>query len=75
MTKKSEFVVLFQWPEHIVVAEDPRHALDALTLDQAKLQAAMLYAGAAFKATPPTGYLLLRQDREAYRYPPERIDA
>jgi hypothetical protein len=69
MTDKTEFAVLFQWPEGVAVEENPRHVLDALTLPQAKMQAAMLYAGTAFKATPPNGYRLLQHGLEVHRYP------
>jgi hypothetical protein len=73
MTDAPEFTVLFQWPEAVAVEEDPCHALDAQTLQQAQMQAAMLYAGAAFKTTPPTGYRILHRGAEAYRYPPAEV--
>jgi hypothetical protein len=73
MTDLPEFAVLFQWPEAFAIDEDPLHALEAQTLLQAQMQAAMLYAGAAFKTTPPTGYLILHQGAEAYRYPPVEV--
>jgi hypothetical protein len=69
MTDENEFAVLFQWPEGVAGADDPLHVLDAPTLAHAKMQAAMLYAGAAFKTTPPTGYRILQQGREVHRYP------
>jgi len=44
--------------------------LEAQTLDQAKAKAAMLYAGASFKATPPTAFRILRDGKtEVYRFP------
>lgn len=70
MTDAPEFTVLFLWPTTVAVEEDPFHPLDALTLQQAMMQAAMLYAGAVFKATPPTGYRILDRGAEAYCYPP-----
>ena len=73
MTQASEFVVEFQWPETVTVEEDPCHALEAYTLEQAQLQAAMLYAGAAFKAEPPNAYLILQSGAEVYCYPPAEI--
>ena len=75
MTDEPEFAVLFQWPEGVAVEEDPRHVLDALTLPQAKMQAAMLYAGAAFKAAPPNGYRLLQHGLEVLRYPVAGVHA
>jgi hypothetical protein len=69
MTDEIEFAVLFQWPEGVAVEDDPLHVLDAPTLPHAKMQAAMLYAGAAFKATPPRGYRILQHGREVHRYP------
>jgi hypothetical protein len=65
----DEFAVLFMWPESQAPREE-RHPLDAPTLEQAKMQAAMLYAGAAFKSVPPTAYAVVGQFGEAYRYPP-----
>jgi hypothetical protein len=71
----TEFAVLFEWPESVTVSDDPRHALQASTLDQAKMQAAMLYAGAAFKTVPPSGYSIVTSGGEAYRYPAVRAAA
>jgi len=68
MTDAPEFTVLFRWSED-AAAEGAVHVLDAASLPQAKMQAAMLYAGAAFKRTPPDGYLILQQGREVHRYP------
>ena len=65
----DEFAVLFMWPQGQAPRSE-RHALDALTLDEAKMQAAMFYAGAAFKAVPPTAYAVVGQYGEAYRHPP-----
>jgi hypothetical protein len=65
----DEFAVLFLWPEG-QGADVEQHPLEALTLEQAKMQAAMLYAGAAFKTVPPTAYAIMGQFGEAYRYPP-----
>ena len=71
----TEFAVLFEWPENIRVDDDPRHKLDAETLDQAKMQAAMLYAGAVFRTVPPSGYRIVTPGGEAYRYPPIEVGA
>jgi hypothetical protein len=69
MTHACEFTVLFLWPEGVAGDADPRHPLDAETLDQARMQAAMLYAGAAFKTTPPNGYRILHRGAQVHAYP------
>jgi hypothetical protein len=44
--------------------------LEAASLDDAKLEAAMLYAGASFKATPPNTFRILKKGQtEVYRFP------
>jgi hypothetical protein len=44
--------------------------LEAPDLDQAKMEAAMLYAGANFKTVPPTSFrILLKGETEVYRFP------
>jgi hypothetical protein len=44
--------------------------LDAVTLEQAKVHAAMLYAGASFKRAPPTSFRILKDgSAEVYRFP------
>ena len=62
MTDAAEFAVRFHWPEDLG-ADDQVHVLEAATLPQAKMQAAMLYSGAAFKLTPPIGYVVSHQGR------------
>lgn len=50
--------------------EAAAHALDAETLDEAKAAAAILYAGASFRPTPPTSYkILCETGSEVYRFP------
>ncbi len=50
--------------------EPNAHPLDAETLDEAKRAAAMLYAGASFRPTPPTSYCILSEaGSEVYRFP------
>ena len=43
--------------------------LEAATLDDAKMEAAMLYAGANFKTTPPTSFRILNDSAIVYRFP------
>jgi hypothetical protein len=44
--------------------------LDGSTLDQAKVQAALMYAGASFRRTPPTSFRILAHGQtEVYRFP------
>ena len=47
-----------------------RHTLDAETLEDAKAQAAILYAGASFKRSPPSSYRIVSPSgAEVYRFP------
>jgi hypothetical protein len=43
--------------------------LDATCLDDAKLEAAMLYAGTTFKSAAPTSFLILHEGAIVYRFP------
>ena len=60
----SEFIL------HFGSGGDDPILLEATTLDNAKMEAAMLYAGASFKAEPPTSFRILQRDAvEVYRFP------
>lgn len=51
-------------------ADGEQHELDAETLEDAKAMAAMLYAGASFKLSPPTSYrIVCPAGTEVYRFP------
>lgn len=51
-------------------ANGERHPLDADTLEEAKAQAAILYAGASFKRLPPSSYrIVCPEGTEVYRFP------
>jgi len=53
-----------------VAADEAPIALEGSTLDQAKVQAAMMYAGASFRRTPPTSFRILAHGQtEVYRFP------
>ena len=65
----SEFVLQFG-ASGLASTPDEQIVLDAVTLDEAKLNAAMLYAGASFKLVPPTSFRILRHgETEVYRFP------
>ena len=50
-----------------------QHELDAQTLEEAKVMAAVLYAGASFKLTPPTSYRIVGVGgAELYHFPETR---
>jgi hypothetical protein len=67
------YMLHFEWPARGHIGAHPSHALDAETLEQAKLQAAMRYAGASFQPIPPTAYRVLGPTGETlYRYPEPR---
>jgi hypothetical protein len=68
----SEFILQFGSPGDSVSVEEPI-VLQATTLDEAKTNAAMLYAGASFKPVPPSGFRILRNgETEVYRFPETR---
>ncbi len=65
----SEFILQFRSPDDSASAEAPI-VLQATTLDEAKRNAAMLYAGASFRPAPPTGFRILQGgETEVYRFP------
>lgn len=60
----------FEWQEGAAIGELQPHALDAETLEGAKMQAAMIYAGASFHRTPPKAYRIEGPGGMAvYRFP------
>jgi hypothetical protein len=65
----SEFILQFGSGDGAPTEDEPI-VLNATTLDEAKMNAAMLYAGASFKPVPPTGFRILRNgETEVYRFP------
>ena len=50
------FRMYFEWPDGGPVGDLDAHSLTAESLDMAKMEAAMLYAGASFHPTPPEAY-------------------
>ena len=64
------FKLYFEWPQGGPTGELSPQALDAETLDMAKMQAAMIYAGASFHRTPPQAYRIEGPGGMAvYRFP------
>jgi hypothetical protein len=68
----SQFSLQFGSREGATTPDDPI-VLDAATLEEAKTNAAMLYAGANFRPVPPTGFRILwNGETEVYRFPETR---
>jgi hypothetical protein len=66
----SQFILRFDWPQGAGADEEATRELSAGTFEAAKMQAAMLYAGAAFRDTRPTAYRIIQNGQtEVYRYP------
>lgn len=66
----SRYTVHFEWPDGILVEDEANFELNVETFELAKMQAAMLYAGATFKDAPPTSYRIVQDAKtEVYRYP------
>lgn len=69
----APFILRFEWPVGSPVGALPSHTLEAETLEQAKLQAAIRYAGASFQAVPPNAYRILGPTGDTlYRHPAPR---
>jgi hypothetical protein len=69
----ARYAVHFEFDEAIEAPVEPRHALEGETLEDAKLQAALLYALADFESLP--AYRILRDGwAEVYRYPESEPD-
>jgi len=69
----SRFTMRFEWAEGGPVGDLKPQALAAETLDMAKMEAAMIYAGASFHRTPPQAYRI--EDpagTTVYRFPERR---
>lgn len=64
----SHYAFQFSWPGGF--EDDINIGLDAETSELAKEQAVVLFAGAQFKRTPPTGFRILQDGTEVYRFPP-----
>jgi hypothetical protein len=68
----SQFSIEFGLRDDAAGPDDPI-VLDAATLEEAKANAAILYAGASFKPVPPTGFRILwNGETEVYRFPEAR---
>jgi hypothetical protein len=65
----SAFILHFESPAG-ALGDDDLIVLEAANLNDAKMEAAMLYAGASFKAAPPTSFRILHRGAvEVYRFP------
>ncbi|MBS0363989.1 MAG: hypothetical protein JSR98_21660 [Proteobacteria bacterium] len=62
------FILKFGAPSGATDGE--QHELEAETIEEAKVKAAILYAGASFKLSPPTSYrIVCPAGTEVYRFP------
>jgi hypothetical protein len=60
----------FEWSEGGPVGNLAPHDLEAETIDEARMRAAMIYAGASFQRIPPQAYRIEDPRGEvAYRFP------
>ncbi|MGH6909532.1 MAG: hypothetical protein ACREE0_15775 [Phenylobacterium sp.] len=66
----AQYVVDFEWTEPPPADELPRRILKAATDNDAKLEAALLFAVGDFRGASPCGYRVLELARgEILRYP------
>jgi len=69
----SGFRMCFEWPQDGPAGDLKPHGLAAETLEMAKMEAAMVYAGASFRRTPPQAYRIEGPDGTVvYRFPEMR---
>ena len=65
----SPYSLRYEW-RNAINDDAAEQALQATTLEDAKVEAAILFATAAFRGAPPTGFCILEDETtEAYRYP------
>ena len=66
----GRFTLYFEWPEGDDAGDPKAHDLESETLDQARIRAAMIYAGASFQRVPPLAYRIEGARGEiVYRFP------
>jgi hypothetical protein len=66
----SRFTMYFEWSESGPVGALKPYALETDTLEAAKIEAAMIYAGASFQSIPPQAYRIEGPRGEiVYRFP------
>jgi hypothetical protein len=65
----SAFTLKFVWPAGSSPEDPVERSLEADHLEGARLEAAMMYAGAGFGNAPPCGFQLFHRGAEVYRYP------
>ncbi len=69
----SRYTMHFEWAEGASKREARPHDLESETLDQAKVKAAIIYAGASFQRVPPQAYRIEGPRGEiVYRFPEKR---
>jgi len=67
----TKFVVEFAWDEPRGGGELALRLLEATERDEAKLEAALLFAEGAFSEGPPVGYRVLNVEGDViFSYPP-----
>jgi len=74
----GRYTLYFEWPQTGPVGDREPHNLEAETLEQARIRAAMIYAGASFRRIPPQAYRIEgRRGEIVYRFPeaPQRRPA
>ncbi len=60
----------FEWRDAVNPLDDARRPLEASDIEDAKLEAALVYAMAEFEGVPPNAYRIIAADHEeVYRYP------
>jgi hypothetical protein len=62
------YTLHLKWADDAKPADDPL-ALEASNLEDAKLEAALIYAMSEFADGPPPSYLIVSDDQVVYRYP------
>jgi hypothetical protein len=66
----SKYSAYHEWQNAIDEDQEPMRELNADNFEDAKIEAALLFALDPFKGTPPTGYVIRQNGRtEVYRYP------
>jgi hypothetical protein len=66
----SQYSVRFEWRNALNNQDEPFRELGGDTFEDAKVDAALLYACEPFRGPPPSAYAILQNGvTEVYRYP------
>jgi hypothetical protein len=66
----SQYSMRFEWRNAVNDKDEPLRRLTADNLEDAKIEAALLYAGEPFKGPPPSAFTILQNGwSEVYRFP------